>query len=312
MRVDVAHTKKISTERISKVLASYLLCWIGATHSLHAQELLFEGYYKISQNKKHIGYQIQRYEVLPNGFIKHTAYTQIETPAGITRESLTSQSTETLKPVSYSYTSLGGGQSLTIDAESLASQSNSEKLVLKIKKSTSGKMQTQELAVPAGGFLSNLLVYAILKSPEGLKTGTTYSYQTLAEEKAQIIGGKAQVSEETLFRDRIPSLVVTNDFEGVKYRSFVTARGEVLETSATSLGIQVSLVPTREEAIGQVPFAENIIKALFGQIPKGEQNIAYQALQKGTWPKEPDAKKSDWTKQQGVPPGKGLHLKKSK
>ena len=284
--------------------------WIMSLSSLsQAQELLFEAYYKINHNKKHIGYQVQRYEILANGNLKHTAYTQMETPAGVTRESLTSQSSETLKPLSYNYTVLSTDRSLTIDAEVV---NDPQRSFLKIKKVDSGKVHSLKLDIPLGSFLSNLLVYAILKSPQGLKTGTTYSYLTIAEEKAEIVKGKAQVSEETLFGNRIPSFVVINDFEGIKYRSLVTARGEILETAAQSLGLQVNLVPTREEAVGSLSFAENIIKSLFGSIPKGEQNIAYQATQKGTWPKASQNKEKDWGKQQGTPPGQGIHLKKQK
>lgn len=266
-------------------------------------QVLFEGYYKIQSQSEHIGYSIQRYESLDNGKIfKATVFVKTNALGGNLTESIVTESGPGMAPIKMSYTGIVGKQTKTIDA-----RIQEGSLIAEVREG--GKVQSSKLTLDPGIFFSGILIYSILKSPQGLVPETQYNYSAIAEESLELIKGKAIVQTYGEFRSKIRSLKVLNEFRDTKFISWVTEKGEILETTAPVQGLTTELVPNAEMAQKGQVVPEKILKTLFGSLPKGQENIAYRAHQKGEWPISKSVEPVPGHKTQPVPPGKGIHTK---
>ena len=98
---------------MTKIFFLALLLTSTALHS----EILFEGYYKVTQAKKHIGFVIQRNEIDPKTKnFKTTSFLKLAKNGFDMSESLQAVSDADLKPVRYTYLATDGTKSKTIDA----------------------------------------------------------------------------------------------------------------------------------------------------------------------------------------------------
>lgn len=261
-------------------------------------DVLFEGYYKIMAGEKHIGYIISRFEFdnKKKNFISTYLLKTVGGGTDVT-ESLKAYADSELAPISYEYTSVEGKVTKTIDAR--FKSGNMSATV------TTGKQVNRiEKKIPKGTFLSNFLTYLMLKSKEGLKSETKYEYQAIAEEEASIQKGQALVGTEETFNG-FKAFKILNTFKDSKFLSYVNERGEVLGINAMGQGISTELVATPAIATAGLPVSNTILKALFGSIPAGAENIVAHANKVKTEMKEQPAP----TKQQGVPQGQGVILK---
>lgn len=269
--------------------------------SVARSEILFEGYAKILSGGVHVGYVVSRYEFDPKKkqFISTSFLKTNDAGGGIT-ESLQAYSDQDLKPVSYSYTTLVSGKPKTIDAKF-----EKGKLLATVKNGGQEEKIVKEM--PKGAFLSTFLIYVMLKSPQGLKSDTKYDYKAVAEEDADIVGGSALVKGQEDFNG-IKTMKILNDFKGSKFISYVTDKGEVLSTRSPVQGIGTEVVPLPSQATVNMQIPTALLKQLFGDVPTGQKNEVSRARHDGSPTPEPPKKKTP-TKQEGVPPGKGLQLK---
>jgi hypothetical protein len=261
-------------------------------------DVLFEGYYKISAAEKHVGYVISRYE-FDNKKKQFIATYLLKTSGGgmDVTESLKAYADSELGPISYEYTTVAGAESKTVDAKfkngTMTASITEGKKVNRIEKK-----------VPKGTFLSAFLTYLMLKSKEGLKSETKYEYQAIAEEEASIQKGQALVGKEETFNG-FKAFKILNTFKDSKFLSYVNERGEVLGINAMGQGVSTELVATPALATAGLPVSQTIVKALFGNIPAGMENIVSHAEKvKGEMKNQPAP-----SKQQGVPQGQGIILK---
>ena len=285
------------------VLRLFLALTILIAHSLTAKaDVLFEGYSKILSGGVHVGYIINRYEYdnKKKQFISTSFLKTNDAGGGIT-ESLQAFAGDDLRPISYSYTTLVGKTPKTIDAKF-----EKGKILATVR--DNGKEQKIVKDVPKGVFLSTFLAYVMLKSPKGLQPDIKFEYQAVAEEEAEVVKGIAAVkSPEDLGGFRV--LKILNEFKSSQFISFVTDKGEVLQTRSPVQGISTELVaqPSMATANMQIPTA--LIKKLFGDVPTGQKNDVSRANH-ATKPKmAPLQNAPNATKQEGVAPGQGLHLK---
>ncbi len=297
-------------------------------------DILFEGYYQLYIQNQPLGYSIQKYEFdsATKQFVS-TSFLKTNEMGGNTTESIKTYADENFKPVKYLYTFLSGtGESKTIDG-----QIKGEKLLATVK-AGSGKQNKIVADMPKGVFFSQFLVYVILKSPSGLSAQNSFSYKAIAEEDASVTSGQAQPKGATKYLDKIPAIRFENIFKDSKYTSYVTEKGEVLETQSPLQGIKMVLVPDPSIIKKQYVLPEKIIKSVFGNVPLGVRNIAYDLNQKGEWPGQSSAglvspqaggsavdsaagrasqsgnessslEVPEMTKQKGVPAGRGIHVK---
>jgi hypothetical protein len=259
-------------------------------------EVLFEGYSKIMANDEPIGYIVNRYD-FDSKKKQFTSTYLLKTGKGPNEitESLKATADMELGPISYEYTSLAGKDSKTIDAKF---KNGNMSAVMR----TNGKVKRIENKIPKGTFLSTFLVYLMLKSKEGLKSETKYEYQAIAEEDAAINKGQALVGKEETFNG-FKVFKILNTFKDMKFLSYVNERGEVLGTNAMGQGISTELVANPEAATKGFPLSPSIMKALFGGIPAGTNNVVSTAL------KQSAVKSAPATKQEGVPQGQGIIIK---
>jgi hypothetical protein len=284
---------------VYRLLLSLVLIFTGA--SLKA-EVLFEGYSKVLSGGVHVGYVINRYEFdsKKKQFISTSFLKTNDAGGGIT-ESLQAYAGEDLRPISYNYTTLVSGQPKTIDAKF-------EKGKLLATVHDGGKDQKIVKDIPKGSFLSTFLAYVMLKSPQGLKPDTKYEYQAIAEEDAALVKGIAFVKSFEDFGG-LKAMKVLNEFKNSKFISYVNEKGEVLSTRSPIQGIATELVPLPSMATMNMQIPTALLKKLFGDVPLGQKNEVSKAHHEGKLTPSPEPTKKPATKQEGVPPGKGLHLK---
>ncbi len=260
------------------------------SHAVRA-EVLFEGYSKVLSGGVHIGYSIARYEfdAKKKQFVA-TTFIKTNEMGGNLTESIKAFSDESMKPVSYQYTTLIGSKVKTIDAQFPKG---------KILATVSGQQkETISKELPKGTFLSSFLAYVMLKSPQGLKSDSKYDFQAVAEEDAAVYKGTAYVKNGEDYNG-IKVLRVLNEFKGTKFISLVTDRGEVLSTKSPVQGISTELVAKPSDATAAFPIPTATLKTLFGDVPTGQINEISKRAQSAPPP----------NKQEGVPAGKGLQLK---
>lgn len=260
---------------------------------VHA-EVLFEGYSKVMSGGAHVGYTVSRYEYDPK--TKHFSgvyFLKTGAAGGDITESVKSESDQELNPISYEYTSLVGKQSKTIDAKFskgvMTATVDGKKKITTLKKGT---------------FLSNFLIYLILKSKNGLQPGIPpYSYTAIAEEDAEPAKGDALVEKEETYNGQ-HAYRILNRFKDVKFTSYVSDRGEILATTSPANGISTELMAKPADATGSFPVSATIMKNLFGGIPAGTANAIARAAKEDAPPAGAIP-----GKQQSVPPGKGIQVK---
>lgn len=273
--------------------------FLQITKVFGSDNVLFEGYSKILSGGVHVGYTIQRYEFDPKTK-KFTATSLTKTGAlgSDVTESLKAVADESLKPISYSYTSLVGKETKTIDA---TFKNNIMKAV--VKEGAKTKTITTDLSKPEnkGVFLSQFLVYLILK--KGLQADSKYQYRAIAEEDALIYDGKAVISKPEKY-NQFQAYKVFNNFKDSKFVAYISDRGEVLGVTNPGQNISIELVPKPSQATAEFGVGTTLLKNLFGEAPLGTNNIASKALQLESLKPADNA-----TKQQGVPQGQGVILK---
>lgn len=261
-------------------------------------DILFEGYHKLLSGGVHIGYSISRYEYDPKGkrFIA-TLFTKTGPLGSDVTESTHAVADADLNPISYEYTALVGKDIKTIDAKF---KKNHMSAVVKDK----GKTQKIEQDIPKGVFLSQFLIYLMLKSKTGLQTDLNYKYKAIAEEDGKIYDGQALVTKQEKYNGHL-AFKILNNYKDLKFVAFVTDRGEVLGVTNPAQNMASELMAKPNDATGSFGVGSTILKNLFGDVPIGTQNIISKALKaEALQPTELEN-----PKQQGVPPGKGIIIK---
>ncbi len=246
------------------MLASFL-CLLFAI-SAHS-EILFEGYYKVMQFKKHVGFYILRNELdAKTGNFKTYSFTRLAKNGFDMTESLQTVSNADLAPVSYSYLAAEGKKTKTIEAKF-----NKDKMTAVATEN--GKTSKIDKKIPKGTFLSTTLYYLMLKSKEGLKTDSKYDFSAIAEELADIKSGSAKVGKKMVTQGSLQLLKVTNSFAGIEYENLITERGEAISAITASTGIETELVKSSEEALEGIKVNSAVFEKLFGDIPAGKINV---------------------------------------
>lgn len=277
---------RIGFFKLIVVACSFVCSWAPA-------EVLFEGYSKILSNGAPIGYTVSKYEfdAKSKKFISTYFLKTVGKDLEIT-ESLKASANAELAPLSYEYTSIVGKETKTIDAKFTGL-----KMTATVK--SGKKTQTIRKDLPKGTFLSTFLVYLMLKSKEGLKTDSSYDYQAIAEEDAEVYKGQAVVGKEESFLG-LKAFKIQNKFKEMRFISYVNERGEVLGTSSTAQGVSTELVADSAAATAKFPVSSSILKSLFGEVPAGKTNMLSKSTQ--LQPKNPG-------KQEGIPQGQGIQIK---
>lgn len=260
------HLKRHHDERLYMKIFWFILIQFFLIHLAQA-EVLFEGYYKVSQFKKHIGFYILKTEVdSKNNRFKTTSFLKLSKNGFNMTESLTANSTTDFTPVDYSYLATDGTKSKTIDITfkndmmtGLISENGEKKKISK--------------KLPKGTFLSSSLYYMMMKSKDGLKTGTKFEFSAIAEEMADIAKGSSSIDKKMTSRGVLQLLKVDNSFAGMDYENMITQQGQTISSNTKATGLETELVKNKEEALQDIKISSGTLEKIFGNIPEGKNNI---------------------------------------
>ncbi len=242
---------------------SFALLWSRPASA----DILFEGYSKVLIEGVHVGFVIQRYEFDPKKQeFTSTSFLKVSAGGGSVTESIKARSTSTLRPIAYQYTELNGDKTKTIDA-----QFNPKTDMMTAVITDSGRKQNVSRKIPKGSFLASFLAYVMLQGKEGIKKGTRYSYQAIAEEDAALHAGEAYIEkEETVVG--VNTYKVLNTFKDSQFISFVTYKGEVIATRSPIQKVATELAANVQEATAGQSFPSATIAQVFGSVPRAIDN----------------------------------------
>lgn len=230
-------------------------------------ELLFEGYYKVTQFKKHIGFLILRHEIddKTKNF-KTTSFIKLGKGGFDMTESYQAVSDGELAPLSINYLAAGDKKTKTIN------------VTFKNQKMTGttvedGKTIKIDEKMPKGIFLSSALYYLMLKSKTGLKTGSTFDYSAVTEEGPVVMTGTVSVDKKMVTRGPHQLLKINNRFAGSDYDNLVSPRGEVVSAVTPSTSIESELVADKSDATAGIKIPPGMLEKIFGGVPAGTTNL---------------------------------------
>lgn len=283
------------------ILAFSLLLFGPLAHS----ETLFEGYYKVMLSGQHVGYYImkQEYNDKKKQFTA-TTFLKIKGEKGEDQESVKAIAAENFHPISYSYTSISGGKTRTIDAQFTKGQMSGVIV-------NDGKSEKISRKVDPNSFLSTFLIYTILRSPQGLKPKTNFGYTAIAEETGQEAKGAIDIKDYETF-EGLKVLRVKNNFVDTEAHCMVSEKGEVISISQPAQKTALELVGQPSAATADLKVPSSTLKTLFGEVPTGQKNLFAQMRHEEPVAKAPVKIPEGAGKQQGVPGGKGIQLKVNK
>lgn len=246
---------------------SVLVSLVSLFITLNVQaEVLFEGYYKVTQFGKHIGFVVQRNELDPKTKqFKTTSFLKLAKNGFDMTESLQTTSTTDLIPLKYSYIATDGKKTKTIDAT--IAKNKLKAIVIE-----DGKSQKIEKKISKDAFLSSALYYMMLNSKTGLKTNSNFDFSAVAEETIDDTRGSAQIDKKLITVDKLQLLKVTNKFAGSEYENLLTDKGEVYSAFTPATDIKSELVKNSDDATADIKIPKGVLEKFFGNIPEGKIN----------------------------------------
>lgn len=273
--------------------------------SLAAKEILFEGFYKLTSQDQHIGFNIVRYEYDDSKKTFHSTYlTKISGAGNEVMESLsaTASADDLMSPIDYKYVALVGKNSKTIEATFQKGKTSKEKTKMKLV-ITENQAKPKILVSPIASdvFLSTFLSYRMLRSQTGIQTNSKLQYNAIAEEDGLVISGSAEVLNEEKYKG-FTAFKIKNTFKNVLFISHITDKGEALATSVPDSKIISELVPKASEAVGTIGLPEAVAKNLFKTLPLGSKNVVSQYF------KHQETAPPKGGKTEGFPAGEGVMI----
>lgn len=231
--------------------------------------VLFEGYYRVLKGGEHVGYFIIKHEfdAKKKQFIA-TTFMRLEGNDDTT-ESVRAVATEDFRPISYAYTAVAGGMTRAIDVRA-------DKTKMTGTITHMGSVEKISKPLSKNAISSLFLVYAMLRSPQGLKANSSFDYEAVAEELAEVHKGNVKVGG-TEDMAGIKALKIENTFLDTKSTNLVTERGEVLATISPTQKISIELMAKPESAYGNYRLQTSLLKSLFGSVPEGKNNPVAKA-----------------------------------
>lgn len=265
MSILVLRIYSITLKSLCSLLTFYFLSSFSVGFIEKAQAAtIFEGYYRIILEKKHIGYIIQRYSFDKKAKTYQSIYyIRTNSLGGNLTESLRASTSEDFRPISYQFTSSSGAGAKTIDAKF-------QGLLMNATISNGKTSQKFKKTFAKGTFLSTFLGYLILQ--KGMATDKRYIYSGIAEEDGEAYKGDAYIKKNMEAYKGKKLFKILNIFKGTKFISYVNERGEIYATKSPAQKISTELVHQPIEATQGFQLNTQHLKTLFGSVPRGQMN----------------------------------------
>jgi len=246
-----------------------IFIYLVSFSAVASEEIMFEGYYKITASDKPIGYTVQRYTYNSKSQqFTSKYYVYAKSPAGQVTESLTAVADNQFHPVSYKYTAVVGKALSSIDAQ-FKKQKQKQGWLMTYTAANGQQNQSFQKSISSDVFLSTFQVYLMLQ--KGLKPETKLNFSAISEEDGEVQPGEALVKIEPGFEGKGIYRVLTK-FKGIMSIANVNAKGEVIIAQSPVQKIQQTLVSVPAEATNGFPFDQKAIRYVFGDIPRGKVN----------------------------------------
>lgn len=245
------------------LLLTFTFFFLQKAHS----DILFEGYYKVTQFKKHIGFLVIRHELdAKTKHFKTTSYTRLDQNGFDMTESYQAISDAKLAPVSLNYLAASDKKNTkTIDV--IFKKSKMSGSVIE-----NGKTISINTAYKPDLFFSSALYYLLLNK-EGLKTGLARDFDAITEEGPAILHGKIVIDGKMITQGTLQLLKAKNSFAGSDYENLITSRGEIISGITPATNIETELVKNSAEATAGSKVSNSTLEKIFGDVPAGKVNI---------------------------------------
>ncbi|OQW53979.1 MAG: hypothetical protein A4S09_06200 [Proteobacteria bacterium SG_bin7] len=288
---------------INRILSILIFFILGVPFVGNA-EILFEGYYKIDIEGKHIGYSIIReeFDAKKKEFVSRR-FTKTTPEVGDITMSSTTVCDDGFKPKSLEFFYLDKTKKKIIKGTA-----NGNKFGMTI--SEGGTPQKQTIELPKGVFFSSFVTYLIMQ--KGIGTDKRFAYDAIAEETGSVLKGET-VIEKSMTDHRGQKVFKTvNKFGGADFIALVNSVGETLVSDTPAQNEHAELVKTAAEATKGIPIPKAVIDTLFGGMPEGTKNslnpdAPQKQTSKAALPAKSEGKKAGQKFE--VPPGKGIIIK---
>lgn len=231
-------------------------------------EIVFEGYYKVTQFKKHIGFLILRHELdSKTKNFKTTSFMRLAKNGFDMTESYQAVSDSALAPVSISYLAASDKK----DTKTV--EVTFKKKIMAGVVVENGKSTKINQKIDKDVFLSSALYFLMLNSKSGLKTDSKFDFSAITEEGPNILPGQVTVEPKMITQGSLQLMKVKTKFAGPDFENLITARGEVVSAYTPATGIGSELVKSTDEALEGIKVAAGTLEKIFGDIPAGKINI---------------------------------------
>jgi len=249
----------------TKILFS-TICFFFLSYA-HA-EIIFEGYYKVTQFKKHIGFLVLRHELdAKTKHFKTTSFSKLAKNGFDMTESYQAVSDSTLAPVSLNYLAASDmSKTKTIDV-------TFKKNMMVGTAVENGKKTKINEKITKDVFLSSALYFLMLNSKTGLKTDSKLDFSAITEEGPVVMPGQVSIEPKMVTQGSLQLLKVKTKFAGPDYENLITQKGEVISASTSATGIETELVKSSDEATEGIKVASGTFEKIFGDIPAGKTNV---------------------------------------
>lgn len=232
--------------------------------STASADILFEAFYRIENNGKHIGYVVQRMSQT-NGKKTLVSYIHSANEGNSTYETFKSVAKNgSLTPIE----SLNGGNIMgmrrTLRAQFRGAKAWVETLIPGSRKPAS----VETINAKAAPMQSSFIFYAADLAQ--LKKGKNYDFQFFAERQGKASYGQMNI-EDT--KNGIQHIVL--DIVGDPQENFLTVAGDPVGARSPARGTIVYWVKSKSQAVGNLEYPSKDLVALFGDLPEGRKNPWY-------------------------------------
>jgi hypothetical protein len=236
--------------------------------SVARAEIIFEGYYKISQFKKHIGFAVLRHEMdAKTKQFKTTSFIKLAKNGFDMTESYQAVSDSALFPVSLNYIAASDKKNTkTIDV-------SVKKGVLVGTAVENGKTNKVSQKLDKDTFFSSALYFLMLNSKNGLKTDSKMDFSAITEEGPVVMPGHVTIDPKMVTQGSLQLMKVKTTFAGPEYENLITTKGEVVSANTPATGIESELVKSTDEATEGIKIASGTLEKIFGDVPAGKTNV---------------------------------------
>jgi hypothetical protein len=254
----------------------YILTGLFFSLNLEAA-IIFEGYYRIEDSGKHVGFSVLREDFDPIKKIRTIQYlvNTRDRDQKIQKIEATTRQTENYQPLSSDFKGLDGDAPSRLQISVAALNFQLQFRGEDIKSAQAGKFSKNEFWSSAAHRVLAANKFAV---------GKTYKYRALREDLGVHRVGQIQVLAHRSEKG-FSIFQIYDDFENNAEEAWISIDGEILKSRIPTRNVTSTLVSTSQEALGSLGFEKSDLAIFFGDVPEGQINsIAAQKVKlKSDW-----------------------------